>query len=99
MTIQGEVGCIPRTQRNNFSAYFVQIKLNVKTTDCNLHLEEIRAKLFQIFTRIIRFIYYYLQELGQLSHFSDYATGWTFWGSNPGRDKTLFSSSKRPDWL
>jgi hypothetical protein len=30
---------------------------------------------------------------------SDYTTGWTAQGLNPGRGKGLFSFPKHPDWL
>jgi hypothetical protein len=33
------------------------------------------------------------------SWYSEYATCWTVWGSNPHSGKKFFSSPKRPDWL
>jgi len=38
-----------------------------------------------------------LLDTGYLSQYSDKATGWTIWGSCPGRGKELISPPKRPD--
>ena len=35
-----------------------------------------------------------LDQRRYLSRYSDYATGWTVWGSNPGRLKIFLSSPK-----
>lgn len=37
-----------------------------------------------------------LLESGCRSRHSNYATSWTFWGLNPGRNKIFFSFSKHP---
>ena len=50
-----------------------------------------------------RFHFYYVQNLqnmtkpGQQSQYSDYATGWTIWGPNPGRGKRVTHFLKHSD--
>jgi len=36
---------------------------------------------------------------GQQSQYSDYATGWTIWGSNPGRGKRVINFPKHSDQI
>jgi len=36
---------------------------------------------------------------GQQSQYSDYATGWTIWGSNSGRDKRVINFPKHSDQI
>jgi hypothetical protein len=50
-------------------------------------------------TYIYIYIYIYICVCVYVCRYSEQATGWTIWVSNPGRSKRYFSFPKCPDWL
>ena len=60
----------------------------------SLHVNKYLLKLI----KLLLDYYYYLWRRRVASRYSDYATGWTIRGSNPGNGKTVFSK-KRPERL
>jgi hypothetical protein len=66
-----------------------------KQSQYNIYMTCVVLLVQQTWTQTYRFHFYYVQNLqnitkpGQQSQYSDYAIGWTIWGSEPGRGKRV----------